>query len=137
MPPPIEESVAYLEGKVEDHSRGFGEIRDQVTNVDGHVLALDQKVDGFRTELASRIDGVGVRVDTLDQKIDRFREELASRIDAVDQRIGSVDQKFDRFREELASRIDAVDRKVSRQFVWLVGIQVALLLSVIGALLQG
>ncbi len=112
MPPPIEERVAYLEGKVEDHSRGFGEIRDQVTNVDGHVLALDQKVDGFRTELASRIDGVGVRVDTLDQKIDRFREELAS-------------------------RIDAVDRKVSRQFVWLVGIQVALLLSVIGALLQG
>ena len=58
MPPPIEERVAYLEGKVDDHSRGFGEIRDQVTNVDGHVLALDQKVDGFRTELASRIDGV-------------------------------------------------------------------------------
>jgi len=72
----------------------------------------------------------------LDQKVDRFREALSNRIDALD-------QKVDRFREELAaannatnSRIDALDQKVSRQFIWLVGIQVAVLLAVVGALLH-
>ena len=70
MPPSVEERVAYLEGKVEEHSRGFGEIRELIVHVDGHVLALDQKVDGFRKELGSRIDAV-------DQKVDRLREELA------------------------------------------------------------
>lgn len=76
--PTVEERVAYLEGKVEEHSRGFGELREM-------VIHLDQKVD--------------------------------------------------RFREELAARIDALDQKVSRQFIWLVGIQIMVLLAVIGALL--
>lgn len=76
--PTVEERIAYLEGKVEEHSRGFGELREM-------VIHLDQKVD--------------------------------------------------RFREELAARIDALDQKVSKQFIWLVGIQIMVLLAVIGALL--
>jgi len=64
----------------------------------------------------------------LDQKVDRFREELSGRIDALD-------QKVDRFREELSGRIDALDQKVSRQFLWLVGLQVTVLLAVVGALI--
>ena len=70
------------------------------------------------------------RMDGLDRKIDRFREEFANRIDAVD-------LKIDRFREELAGRIDGLDKKVSRQFLWLLGVQVTVLLAVIGALLRG
>ena len=105
MRPSVEERVAYLEGKVEEHSRGFGEIRDLLVHTDGHVLALDQKVDRFRMELGSRID--------------------------------SVDRKVDRFRDELAGRIDAMDRKVSRQFTWLVAMQIAFMLTVVGALIRG
>lgn len=122
MPQSLEERVAYLEGKVEEHSRGFGELREAIAR-------LDEKVDRFRQELAARIDA-------LDQKVDRFRQELAARIDALD-------QKVDRFRDELASRIDALaaridalDQKVSRQFVWSVGIQIAVLLAIVGALLR-
>ena len=33
-------------------------------------------------------------------------------------------------------RIDALDQKISQQFIWLMGIQVAVLLAVIGALLR-
>ena len=87
--PTVEERIAYLEGKVEEHSRGFGELREMVIH--------------------------------LDQKVDRFREELAARIDALDQR--------------LSARIEALDQKVSKQFIWLVGIQIMVLLAVIGALL--
>jgi hypothetical protein len=39
--------------------------------------------------------------------------------------------------QHLSGRIEALDQKVSRQFLWLVGIQVAVLLAVVGALLRG
>jgi len=119
--PTIEERVAYLEGKIEEHSQGFGEIRDL-------MIHLDQKVDRFREELSARIDHLDTRIDALDQKVDRFREELSARIDALD-------QKVERFREELSTRIDALDEKFSRFFLWTIGIQVTVLLAVIGALL--
>ncbi len=46
-----------------------------------------------------------------------------------------LDQKVDRFREELSGRIDALDQKFSRYFLWMIGIQITVLLAVIGALL--
>jgi tetrahydromethanopterin S-methyltransferase subunit G len=92
----LEERVAYLEGKVEEHSRGWGPL--------------------------------AARIDALEEKVDRFRNELSARI-------GALDRKVDRFREELSARIDALDQRMARQFVWLVGIQVTVLLAVVGALL--
>ena len=91
-PPSLEERLAYLEGKVEEHARAFGEVRELLIHLNGRVDGLDQKVDRFRAEL-------GGRIDALDQKVDGFRQDVA------------------------------------RQFTWLVGIEVAILLSIIGALL--
>ena len=92
----LEERVAYLEGKVDEHSRGFGELREMMIH--------------------------------LDQKVDRFREELSGRIDALD-------QKIDHFRKELSAQINTLDQKVSKQFIWLVSIQIAVLLAVTSALI--
>ncbi len=104
--PTIDERVAYLEGRVEEHIRGFGELRDI-------AFQTDTKVDRFREELSARIDG-------LDQKVDRFRDELSARIDALDQK---VDRLF-----------GALDQKMSRQFLWILGVQVTVLVAVVGAL---
>ena len=83
MPATLEERIAYLEGKVEEHSRGFGEIRDGLQHLDQRFTFLDQKFT------------------FLDQKVDRFREELAARIDAMDQRlstrIDALDQKISKY----------------------------------------
>ncbi len=111
MPPSLEERVAYLEGKVEEHSRGFEDLRASIGRVDAHVLALDGKVDRFRDELGSRIDDL--------------RKDHGGRMDGLGSRIDALDQKVDRFRDEL-------DRKMS----WLVGIQVAVLIAVIGSLIR-
>ena len=138
--PSLEERVAYLEGRVEEHARGFEELRTSIGRVDEHVLNVDRKVDIFREELSGRIDG-------LDRKIDTFREELSGRIDGLDRkvdhlgqelssRISVTDQKVDRFRGELAASIHALDQKVSRQFTWIVGIQVAMLLALLGSLIR-
>jgi tetrahydromethanopterin S-methyltransferase subunit G len=66
--------------------------------------------------------------------VDRFRDELSGRIDALGGRVDALDQKVDRFRDELSTRIDALDQKVSRQFVWMVGIQITILVTVVGVL---
>jgi hypothetical protein len=58
----------------------------------------------------------------LDQKVDRFREELSSRIDNLDARLNG--------------RLDSLDAKFSRFFLWTIGIQITVLLAVIGALLS-
>ncbi len=116
----LEERVAYLEGKVEEQSRGYGEIREAIQHLGERITSLDQKLDRFREELSSRIDA-------LDQR-------LSGRIDALGGRVDALDQKVDRFRDELSARIDALDQKVSRHFVWMVGIQITILVTVVGVL---
>lgn len=87
--PSVEERMAYREGRVEEHSRGFGGLRE------------------LRVHLDQRLTG---RIDALDQKVDRFCDELAGRIEALAQR-------------------------AAKQFVWLVGIPVTVLVAVIAAVL--
>ncbi|MDR7463462.1 MAG: hypothetical protein QN175_03070 [Armatimonadota bacterium] len=81
------------------------------------VAYLEGKVEE-RSRLGSELREM---IAHLDQKVDRFREELSGRIEALDQR--------------LSGRIDTLDQKVSRQFLWLVGLQVTVLLAVVGALI--
>ncbi|MAG71677.1 MAG: hypothetical protein CL471_15520, partial [Acidobacteria bacterium] len=64
----IDERVAYLEGKVEEHSRGFGELRDTVRQVDGRIVSLDEKLD----RLIGRLDAkLGQSIGSLDAKFDQ------------------------------------------------------------------
>ena len=132
--PTIEERLSYLEGRVGEHGHGMANLADAVAQrMDG----LDRKIDRFREELSGRLDAVAL-------KIDRFREELAGRIHGVEQRLpgrlDSLEQKLasrlDSFEQRLTDRIDRLDQKLSRQFLWLLGVEVTVLLAVIGALLR-
>ena len=108
MPVSLEERVAYLEGKIEEHSRTWADLKDMMIHLESRINALDQKVD-------------------------RFREELSSRIDALDQRLSG---RIDSLDQKLLGRIDALDQKLSRYFLWVIGVQVTLFLAIIGVLLK-
>jgi CII-binding regulator of phage lambda lysogenization HflD len=86
--PTVEERVAYLEGRLEDHTEAVGTFRQDMSDLRSQITHLDQDL---RSQIAN-----------LDQKVDRFFSHL--------------------------------DSKISRHFIWTVGIQVAVLLAVIGAL---
>ncbi len=94
--PTFEERLAYIEGRVEEHSRGVDGIRDA-------LLSLERRTD-------ARFDAVDRRFDT------------------VDRRLNALDAKID-------SRCDALDEKMSRQFLWLVGIQVTTLVAIVTTLI--
>jgi hypothetical protein len=59
----------------------------------------------------------------VDQKLDRLFASLNDRIDGVDQ--------------SLSQKIDRLDDKMSRQFLWILGVQVAVLIAVVSALAGG
>lgn len=56
--------MAYLEGKVEEHSRGYGELREM-------IIHLDQKIDRFREEIMRSNSVTNQRLDALDQKMSK------------------------------------------------------------------
>ncbi len=62
----LEERVAKLEGRMDEHSRFFETISIKLTNMDRRFDDLDKKIDRFREEL--------------DRKISGFREELDKKI---------------------------------------------------------
>jgi len=67
-----------------------------------------------------------------------LRDEMNRRFAQVDQGFQQVDRRFDqvdsRF-ERTDSRLDSMDAKIDRHFTWLVGLQMATLLAIVGAVL--
>ena len=91
---------------MDEHSRGADEVRTLVVH-------LDAKVD-------RRIDGLDGRFETIDR-----------RFDAVDRRFEAVDGRFG----VLEAQVAALDHKLSRQFLWMMSVLTAVLVSTIGTLL--
>ena len=120
MPQSLEERVAYLKGRVSDQAQARSKLREMMLQLCRRVDHLDQKVDRLRDELSARITGleesVNARITGLGQSVNARFQSVNDRLDATN------------------TRIDALDDKVSRQFVWLVGIQITVLVAVVSAL---
>ena len=78
------------------------------------------------TMLHGEVGRLDQKIERLDQKVDQLRGDLLARIDGVDRRL---DEKFH-------GRFNALNDKIDRHFMWLVGIQIAALVAIIGALLR-
>jgi uncharacterized coiled-coil protein SlyX len=101
----LEERVAFLEGRVVEHS---------------HML-----------------DGIREAIVHLEQRMDRRFELLEQRFASIDQRFSAIDQRFTAVDQRFSAvdrRLDNLDAKMSRQFLWLVGIQVTTLVAIVAAL---
>lgn len=110
----LEERVAFLEGRVGEHSQMLEGIR-------GAIVNLEQRMD-------RRFEAVDRRFESLEHRLAAFEQKVDQRFAAIDQRFVQVDQKLDQ-------RTDALDAKMSRQFIWLVGVQVTTLVAIVAALL--
>jgi len=73
----IEERVARLEGRMDEHSRFFESISVKLTLLedkgDRNKEDLEKRIDGIRNDLEKKIDGVR---DDLEKKIDTLRREM-------------------------------------------------------------
>ncbi len=88
----IEERVAYLEGKVEEHTTGLRDVKEMFIHIEGKFVLLEQRM----LETNKRIDEAK---DTLSSRIEEIKDNLSSRIDETNKRIDEV-------KNTLSSRVD-------------------------------
>jgi uncharacterized coiled-coil protein SlyX len=78
----------------------------------------------------AEMPAVEERVARLEGRVTEISEVLADLRAAV----RHLEQRMDHFEQRMNARFDALDQKMSRQFVWLVGIQITSLLTVVATL---
>jgi hypothetical protein len=83
------------------------------------VPTIEERVAYLEGQVSEQIHAMG-----------DIREAVRSLEHRMDARFEAVDRRFD----TVERRIDVLDDKVSRQFVWLVGLQVTTLVATVGAL---
>ena len=103
MPSP-EERLAAVEAQVRDQTHALVEIRDAIRH-------LEQRMD-------ARFVGIDTRFTSIE-----------SRVTSIDSRFTSIDARFD----GIERRLDRLDDKVSRQFIWMVSIQITVLIAIVSA----
>lgn len=79
-------------------------------------------LEGQVSEHAHAFGDLRASIRQLEHRMDLRFDGMERRFEAVDRRFGVIDHRF-----------EGLDQKVSRQFVWLVGIQVSTLIAVVGA----
>jgi hypothetical protein len=91
-----------------------------VATIEERVAYLEGQMSEYSHSLLQVRDGMRDLADSVRQ--------LGDRVGHLEQRVGDLGHRLD-------MRIDTLDAKVSRHFVWLVGMQVTTLVAIVGALL--
>ena len=88
-------------------------------------------MEGQMSELSHGLIDLRDVVRHLEQAVRHLDQKVDTRFAQVDARFSQVDARFDL----MDRRFAALDDKVSRQFMWVVGVQVTTLVAIVGALL--
>jgi predicted nucleic acid-binding Zn-ribbon protein len=117
----IEERVANLEGRVEEHTGVWQDIKDMMITQDGRMIGLEQRID-------RRFEAIDRRFEAIDKRF----EAIDRRFEAIDRRFEAIDRRF----EALENRIQAMDAKFTKYFLWIIGFQFSILLTLVAILLK-
>jgi hypothetical protein len=134
--PTIEERVAYLEGRMQDHTRLWTDLRDGATDLRADVNRRFDEVraefSDFRTDVNRRFEEV--RLEIADVRSDMNRQFAGVRAEFSSLR-ADMDRRFDEVRAEARSDTHRLEDKVDRHFVWLTGMLLTSMVGTIGAVI--
>jgi predicted RNase H-like nuclease (RuvC/YqgF family) len=102
------------------------------------VPTLEERVaylEGQVSEHTHTLIEIRDAIRQLDQRFDARFEQVDRRFEQVDRRFEQLERRFDTRFDVYDRRLEGLDEKVSRQFTWVVGIQVTTLIAIVGALL--
>ena len=77
-----------------------------------------------------------VRVEERVAHLEGHVNELSQRLSSVEGAVRHLEQRMDARFEAVDRRFDTLDGRMSRQFMWLVGIQITTLVAVVVALIS-
>ena len=151
------ERISTLEGRVSEHDRIFDMIREEIRGlreyIDGRIDDTNTRIDDLRLDMNGRIDDTNKKIDDLksdmngriddtNTRIDDLRLDMNGRIDGINKRIDETNRRID----ETNKRIDDTNRKIEEMdirlnrridsnFKWMLGIQIAMWITIISAIL--
>lgn len=102
------------------------------------MATLDERMaflEGTVTEHSRTLDGLREAIVGFEGRVDRRFESLDRRFESLDRRFESLERRVDGLDQKLDQRTAALDDKISRQFTWIVGIQVTTLVAIVASLL--
>lgn len=93
-------------------------VEERLASLEGRANEQSQMFATMRDLLAA-----------IERRIDRFEQRVEARFDASDRRFDAIDRRFG----AVDRRFEGIEDKLSRNLLWTVGIQVTVLVVVIGA----
>ena len=94
-------------------------VEERLTIVEHKVAENARGIDGLRDAVVKGFEAMDRRFEAIDR-----------RFEAIDRRFEAMDRRF----EAMDRRFVVVDQNMSRQFRWIVGIQMTTLLAMVGAI---
>ena len=129
-----------------EHRLGTIEVLIRDIPAEGHRerealrTALTREIHQARVELAGQTESVRTELhqtrDELTGKIDNVRTELTSQIESYRREVAGVREEITGVRVELNGRIDQLSNKIDGLYKWIIGILIAVGMSVIASLLK-
>ena len=134
----LDQRLGKFEGVQQQHDQRLADIERRLGTIE--VLIRDVRAEGhrereaLRTELASQIHETRTE---LIGHIENVRTELTSKIESYREEIVGVRGEIAVVRGELNGRIDQLSNKIDGLYKWIIGILIAIGISVIASLLKG
>lgn len=73
----LEERIAYLEGKVEEHSLGFASLRDSIGRVEHRIDALTQRMDARFEAVERRFEAIDRRFEAINRRFELMDDKMS------------------------------------------------------------
>lgn len=87
-------------------------------------------LNGIRDAMASFEARMDRRFEQMDRRFEQLEQRMDARFAQVDARFTQMEARF----SQVDQRFEALDAKMSRQFMWLIGILLTGLIAMLGAL---
>ena len=113
----VEERLTISEHKVAENARGIDGLREA-------IVELGNRMERGFEAMDRRFEAIDRRFETIDRRFEAMDRRFEAIEQRFDQRLGAISQTMDR-------RFEAMDQKLSRQFFWLVGTLVVILLTIL------
>jgi hypothetical protein len=99
-------------------------LEERVAYLEGQVSEQSHASAKIREAVRSLEHRVDVRFESSDRRLESLEQRMDARFEAVDRRFDTVDR-----------HVASLNEKMASHFLWLVGIQVTILVAIVGALL--
>ena len=119
----VEQRFTAVEHQVAENALGIEGLREEVAE-------LGRRLDRGFEAVERRFEAIDRRFEAIDRRF----EVMDRRFEAMDRRFEAMDRRFEALEQRFDQRLEAFDQKLSRQFFWVVGIQITTVLAMTGAI---